>query len=89
MNEVTTKAFKAGNSVAVRFPKKLGIQPGMELRIREEDGRFIVEPVAAQREFIDLTGIAGAIPGLKPFSREEREFEDVPRDWHLLGITLP
>ena len=86
MNEVTTKTFKAGNSVAVRFPKKLGIQPGTEMRIREEDGRFIVEPVEPESKFIDLTGIAGSCPGLKPFTQEEREFEDSPRDWHLLGI---
>ena len=86
MNEITTKAFKAGNSVAVRFPKKLGITPGTEFRIREEDGRFIVEPVVPPRKFIDLTGIAGSCPGLKPFTREERDFDDSPRDWHLLGI---
>ena len=33
---------------------------------------------------IDLSGIYGSIPGLKPFTREEREFEDSPRAWDLL-----
>lgn len=81
MNEVTTRAFKAGNSVAVRFPKKLGIAPGTELRIREEGGRFIVEPVMLPPKLIDLTGIAGSIPWLKPFTPEERLFEERELDW--------
>lgn len=88
MNEVTTKAFKSGNSVALRLPKALGIKPGTEMRIREEAGRFVFEPIE-RREKIDLTGIAGSLPGLKPIDRDDRQFEDPPRDWHLLGIKLP
>ncbi len=86
MNEITTKAFKSGNSVALRLPKALGIKPGTEMRIREEAGRFVFEPIE-RREKIDLTGIAGSCPNFKPLTREERDFEDGPRDWHLLGIT--
>ena len=67
----TTKTFKSGNSVAVRLPKALGVAAGIEMRVREESGRYVIEPVEQPRK-IDLTGIAGAIPGLKPLSREER-----------------
>lgn len=79
-----TKTFKSGNSVAVRLPKVLGVGPGLEVTVREERGRYIVEPVKREPKKIDLTGIAGSMPWLKPLMREEREFEDSPRDWHLL-----
>lgn len=81
----TTKTFKSGNSVAVRLPKALGVPAGTEMRVREERGRYILEPVEEQPKRIDLTGIYGSIPGLKPLTREEREFEDLPREWHLLN----
>lgn len=80
----TTKTFKSGNSVAVRLPKALGVEPGVEMVVREERGRYIVEPVETKPKKIDLTGIAGSMPWLKPLTREEREFDDPPRDWHLL-----
>lgn len=81
---VKTRTFKSGNSVALRLPKSLGVAAGVEMVVREERGRYIVEPVPQVPRKIDLTGIAGSIPGLKPLTREEREFEDSPRDWHLL-----
>ena len=65
---VTTRTFKSGNSVALRLPKALGIEPGTEMRVREEQGRYIVEPVA-KPDRIDLTGIYGSCPGLKPVER--------------------
>jgi antitoxin VapB len=79
-----TKTFKSGNSVAVRLPKSLGVEPGVEMTVREERGRYIVEPVIQEPKKIDLTGIAGSMPWLKALTREEREFDESPRDWHLL-----
>jgi antitoxin VapB len=79
----TTKTFKSGNSVAMRLPKSLGIEAGTEMRVREEKGRYVLEPVKTSSK-IDLSGIAGSIPWLKPLTREEREFEDNPRDWGRL-----
>jgi antitoxin VapB len=82
----TTRAFKSGNSIAVRLPASFGVQPGTEMRVREEQGRYIVEPVeeAAAPGKIDLTGIAGACPGWAPPTRDEREFEETRRPWRLL-----
>lgn len=70
----TTKTFKSGNSIAVRLPKALGIGEGVEMRVREEQGRYIVEPVEQPRRKIDLTGIFGSIPGIgrQPFDQKER-----------------
>jgi antitoxin VapB len=71
-----TKTFKSGNSVAVRLPKALGVEPGVEMTVREERGRYIVEPVEQKPKKIDLTGIYGAGAGLKPLRPEDRLFEE-------------
>jgi len=85
-SEYRAKTFKSGNSVALRLPKGLGIVEGREMKVREEQGRYIVEPVEAKKK-IDLSGIYVAGAGLKPIPPEEREDDgDVPRLWHLLGI---
>lgn len=82
-----TKVFKSGNSNAVRFPASFAVQPGMMVEVREEQGRWIVEALPPEPKKIDLTGIYGSCPGLKPLSPEEREFEPRQLDWEgkLLG----
>lgn len=80
-NEYRAKVFKSGNSVALRLPKALGIAEGTEMCVREVAGKFSFEPVNAPRRKIDLAGIYGSIPGLKPLSREERQFDPSPRPW--------
>ena len=77
----TTKTFKSGNSVAVRLPASLGVSAGVEMTVREERGRYIVEPVDAPRKKIDLTGIYGSCAGLKPLTDEERIMEPRELDW--------
>jgi antitoxin VapB len=74
MTEFRAKTFKSGNSVALRLPKGLGIVEGREMKVREEQGRYIVEPVEAPKK-IDLTGIYGSCPGLKVLAPEDRIFE--------------
>ncbi|GAA0301387.1 hypothetical protein GCM10009087_08940 [Sphingomonas oligophenolica] len=76
----TSRTFKSGNSVALRLPKSLGIEAGVEMTVREERGRFIVEPVKAERK-IDISGFAGKIPWLKLLTPEDREFEERELDW--------
>ncbi len=75
-----TKVFKSGNSKAVRLPAEFALEPGQEVTIREEAGRYVIEPV---RRKIDLTGIAGSMPWLKPLTAEDRAFEERERDWDL------
>jgi antitoxin VapB len=83
----TTKTFKSGNSIAVRLPKALGIEAGTEMRVREEQGKYVLEPVKEKKpRKIDLTGIAGSMPWLKPIERHEDDYDDIPREWHLLGL---
>lgn len=84
--EYRAKTFKSGNSVALRLPKGLGIEEGREMMVREEYGRFVVEPIVTERKKIDLTGIYGSIPGLKLLTEEDRIME--PRDLDWTGALL-
>lgn len=79
--EYRAKTFKSGNSVALRLPAEMGIEPGREWRVREENGQFMVEPMPVEKKKIDLTGIWGSMPGLKPLSPEERIMEPRELDW--------
>ncbi len=80
VKQFRAKTFKSGNSVALRLPKGLGIKEGREMTVREEQGRYIVEPAEGPRK-IDLTGIWGSIPDMKPLKPEERLFEERELDW--------
>lgn len=79
--EYRAKVFKSGNSLALRLPKGLGLTEGTEMTVREEHGRYIAMPVDDKPKKIDLTGIYGSIPGMKPFTREDRQFEERELDW--------
>jgi antitoxin VapB len=76
-----TKVFKSGNSNAVRFPAGFAVEPGMSVEVREEQGRWIVEAVPESPRKIDLTDVWGSIPGIRPLSPEDREFEARELDW--------
>lgn len=80
--EYRARIFKSGNSLALRLPKALGFTQGTEMTLREDNGKLTLEPAAKAPRKIDLTGIAGTMPWLEPLPRED--FEDSPRDWHLL-----
>ncbi|RYD87384.1 MAG: AbrB/MazE/SpoVT family DNA-binding domain-containing protein [Sphingomonadales bacterium] len=79
--EYRAKTFKSGNSVALRLPKGLGLREGEEMIVREDRGKFEFEPVPSEPKKIDLTGVAGSIPWLKPLTREDRDFEERELDW--------
>ena len=74
-----SRTFKSGNSVALRLPKSLGIEAGVEMTVREEHGHYIVEPVNREPRKIDLSGIYGSVPGLKLVDR--LAFEPRELDW--------
>ncbi len=85
--EIRAKTFKSGNSIALRLPKALGIKEGVEMRVREEQGRYVVEPVSQPMKKIDLKGIWGSVAGLKPLRPEDRLFEERELDWEGKLIT--
>ncbi|GGI79134.1 hypothetical protein GCM10007973_14690 [Polymorphobacter multimanifer] len=75
-----SKVFKSGNSAAVRLPAAFAPPPGTLVEVREEHGRWIIEPVPETPKMIDLTGIYGCAPGLKPIPSEDRLFEERPSE---------
>ena len=76
----TTPVIKIKYAVADCGLKALGIKEGTEMSVREERGRYIVEPVEKTGRKIDLTGIAGSLPGI-----ERLPFEERIRDWKAPG----
>lgn len=82
--EYRAKTFKSGNSLALRLPKALGLREGEEMIVREDRGKFVFEVAPSEPRKIDVTKFAGKIPSLKPLTSEAREFDESPRDWHLL-----
>lgn len=73
-----TKVFKSGNSLAVRLPASFKAVAGTAVEVREEQGRWVVEAVTPDPGKIDLTGIWGSCPGLKPIASEDRVFDERP-----------
>ena len=79
--EIRAKTFKSGNSVALRLPKALGIKEGVEMLVREEHGRYVVEPVGEPKKRIDLSSLRGKSLGLKLLKPADRVFEERELDW--------
>lgn len=77
--EYRAKTFKSGNSVALRLPAGLGVEPGREMRVREEGGKFVVEPAEMPKGKIDVSRFWGKSPGLIVPPRED--FEERELDW--------
>ena len=71
------KVFKSGNSLALRLPKALGLEAGMELEITAEaDCSYTLRRVQPPRDRIDVSGFAGKCPGIKLAPRED--FDERP-----------
>ncbi|KKC26157.1 AbrB/MazE/SpoVT family DNA-binding domain-containing protein [Sphingomonas sp. SRS2] len=73
-----SRIFKSGNSVALRLPKALGIDAGTEMTVREEAGRYIVEPLDAPKRKIAIDKIWGSATDLQLIDASERGFEERP-----------
>jgi antitoxin VapB len=77
------KIFKSGNSLALRLPAALGLEAGMEMELTAgPDGAYALTLAEAPKRKIDISGFAGKAPWLQELPRYD--FEDSPRDWHLL-----
>lgn len=73
-----TKIFKSGNSAAVRLPASFAPPAGTLVEVREEAGRWVIEPVPPTVPLINLDGIWGSCPGIKPIASEDRVFDERP-----------
>ena len=71
------KVFKSGNSLALRLPKALGLEAGMEMELKTEPGgTYLLSRVEPPKQRIDISGFWGKCPGIKLAPRED--FEERP-----------
>jgi antitoxin VapB len=93
--EYRAKVFKSGNSLALRLPKALGLEEGAEMLLREEQGRYIVEPVEKPKRKFNIEKVwgIGKHLDLKPIAPEDRVFEHRPLLWEdpewLASVAKP
>ncbi len=72
----TAKSFKSGNSVAIRVPAALGVEPDREWSAEWVDGDLHLKPKQRPKRKIDVSGFAGKAPGIMLAPRED--FEERP-----------
>jgi len=74
--EYVAKSFKSGNSVAIRMPAALGIEPDREWSVTEEDGALHIRARVPEKGKLDISGFWGKAKGLKV--PERRDFDERP-----------
>ena len=74
--EYTAKSFKSGNSVAIRIPAGLGVEPDREWSAEWVDGDLRLRAKDKPKRKIDVSGFAGKAPGIRLAPRED--FEERP-----------
>ncbi len=79
--EYTGKSFKSGNSVAIRIPAALGVEPDREWTIEQFGAELRLRLKRSEEDRIDLSGVYGRGAGLKPIKSEDRVFEERELDW--------
>lgn len=71
------KVFKSGNSLALRLPKALGLEAGMEMDLEvQPDGTIVLRKAQPVKKKLDISGFWGKAPGLKLAPR--RDFDERP-----------
>lgn len=74
--EYSAKSFRSGNSVAIRMPAALGIEPGADWIVVEQADGLVLRRKDAPKRKIDVSGFAGKAPGIRLAPRED--FEERP-----------
>ena len=77
---IRAKTFKSGNSVALRLPKALGIKEGVEMTVREEQGHYVIEPVACPKRKLDVDSFWGKAAGMVHVPGPTRDFDPRPSE---------
>lgn len=79
---VRAKVFKSGNSLAVRMPKALGLEAGMELEIELlPDGAMLLRKATPVKRKFDIDKVAGSATSLRLIDPDDRWFEERKLDW--------
>jgi antitoxin VapB len=76
--EYSAKSFKSGNSVAIRMPAALRVEPDREWIAVREDDRIILAPKAQPKRKFNIAKVAGSAKGLNYVYPGTREFAPRP-----------
>jgi len=79
--EYTAKSFKSGNSVAIRMPAALGVEPDLEWIVFEEDGNLVIKRKDRPKRKFDIDKVWGSATNLNPIDPDDRWFEERTLDW--------
>lgn len=81
--EYPAKSFKSGNSVAIRMPAALGVEPDQEWTVVKEDGRIIIEAKDKPKRKFNIEKVRGCAigSGLQFIKDEDRILEERPLLW--------
>ena len=75
--EYTAKSFKSGNSVAIRIPAALGVEPDQEwIVVRDDSGDLLIRAKPQAKAKLDVSKFWGKAKGLKV--PERRDFDERP-----------
>lgn len=82
--EYTAKSFKSGNSVAIRIPAALGVEPDLEWSIaRDDNGDLVIRSKSAAKRKFNIEKVWGCAvgSGLQYIKPEDRVFKERPLLW--------
>jgi antitoxin VapB len=77
----TTKVFKSGNAMAVRLPASFEAVAGTPVEVREEQGRWIIEPVNQPKRKFNIDKVWGSAIGSGLAMDPDRKFVERPLLW--------
>lgn len=75
------RSFKSGNSIAIRVPAALGVEPGRDWTVEERDGELVFRQSEAPKRKFNIAKVAGSATGLSYLKPEDRVFEERPLRW--------
>lgn len=76
--EYTAKSFKSGNSVAIRMPAALGVEPEREWTVADDNGDLVLRLKDKPKRKFDIAKVAGSAKSLRYIEPESRVFEPRP-----------
>jgi antitoxin VapB len=81
--EYPAKSFKSGNSVAIRMPAALGIEPNQEWTVVKKGDQLIIEAKEKPKRKFNIEKVRGCAigSGLTQIEREDRLFDERPLLW--------
>ena len=73
------RTFKSGNSLALRLPAGLGLEPGVEMELRVKDGQYYeFWPVDTPKRKFAIDKVWGSASDLRLIDDADRTFEERP-----------